>query len=54
MRKYDQEFPDIFFNEILDYMDITSDQFWEVIDKNRPKHLWEKKNNEWKLKHVVS
>ena len=54
VRKYDQEFPDKYFNEILDYMDITSDQFWEVIDKNRPKHLWEKKNNEWKLKHLVS
>ena len=54
VKKYDQEFPDKFFNEILDYMDITAAQFWEVIDSNRPSHLWEKKNNEWKLKHCAT
>ena len=33
VRKYDQEFPDKYFHEILDYMDIISDQFWEVIEQ---------------------
>ncbi|OUU62631.1 MAG: LPS biosynthesis protein PseA [Alphaproteobacteria bacterium TMED62] len=54
VKKYDQEFPDKFFDEILEYMNITADQFWEVINKNRPEHLWEKSNNQWKLKHQVS
>ena len=36
MRKYDQEFPDKYFNDILEYMNISEEEFWEVIDKNRP------------------
>ena len=42
-KKYDLEFPDLYFNDTLEYMNITSDQFWETIDKNRPEHIWEKK-----------
>ena len=54
VKKYDQEFPEKYFADILNYLDITSEQFWEVIDKNRPPHLWEKTNNTWKLKHQVT
>ncbi len=53
VRKYDQEFPDKYFNDILEYMNISASEFWEVIDKNRSSHLWEKSNNKWKLKHIV-
>ena len=38
---------------MLDYMNISDDEFWEVIDKNRSPHLWEKENGKWKLKHHV-
>ena len=48
-----KSFPDFYFNDCLTYMDITSEQFWDIINKNRPKHLWIKKNNLWKLKHTV-
>ena len=54
VRKYDQEFPDKFFNEILEYMDISAQQFWTIIDQNRPDYLWEKNNNQWSLIHQVS
>lgn len=54
VKKYDLEFPDLYFNDTLEYMNITSDQFWETIDKNRPEHIWEKKDNFWKLKKQVS
>ena len=53
VRKYDQEFPDKYFNDILEYMNISSEEFWEIIDKNRPSHLWEKNNNKWELKYLV-
>tara|TARA_X000000950_G_scaffold252977_1_gene315552 strand:- start:656 stop:1873 length:1218 start_codon:yes stop_codon:yes gene_type:complete len=53
VKKYDQEFPNKYFNEILDYMDISYDEFWEIIDKNRPEHLWKKENNQWVLKNQV-
>tara|TARA_X000000368_G_scaffold153911_1_gene121265 strand:- start:16795 stop:18006 length:1212 start_codon:yes stop_codon:yes gene_type:complete len=53
VKKYDQEFPNKFFNEFLDYISIDESEFWETIDKFRPDHLWTKQNNIWKLKHTV-
>lgn len=51
MNKYDGEFPKKYFQEVLDYMGITEERYWEVIDKARSPHLWEKVGGEWKLKH---
>jgi len=53
VKKYDQEFPDRFFKEFLDYISIDESEFWNTIDKFRPDHLWTKQNNIWKLKHTV-
>lgn len=54
VKRFDHEFPKKFFAEILEYMGITEERFWEVIDKARSPHLWERVNGEWKLKHQVS
>ena len=54
VRRFDGEFPKRHFKEFLEYLDITEEHFWEVIDRYRQPHLWEKSNGEWKLKHVVS
>ncbi|MGB1158170.1 MAG: N-acetyl sugar amidotransferase [Porticoccaceae bacterium] len=54
VQKYDQEFPKKYFKEFLEYIDTTEEDFWKVIDDNRSPHLWEKKNNEWVLKHTVN
>jgi hypothetical protein len=51
LNKYDGEFPKKYFQDVLDYMGITEERYWEVIDKARSPHLWEKVNGEWKLKH---
>lgn len=51
INKYDGEFPSKYFREVLDYMGISEERYWEVIDKARSPHLWEKINGEWKLKH---
>jgi len=53
VKKYDQEFPDKFFNEFLEYISIDESEFWKTIDSFRPEHLWKKENNIWKLKHTV-
>ena len=53
VKKFDGEFPEKYFNEILEYMDITAEYFWELIDNARSPHLWEKVNGEWKLMHRV-
>lgn len=54
VKKYDGEFPQKYFQEFLDYCDITKEEFDEVIDSWRSDHLWEKVNGEWKLKISVN
>ncbi|PIR93163.1 N-acetyl sugar amidotransferase [Candidatus Falkowbacteria bacterium CG10_big_fil_rev_8_21_14_0_10_43_10] len=54
VRRYDHEFPQKYFKEFLEYLDISEEHFWQVGDSYRPPHLWEKVGGEWKLKHIVS
>ena len=53
VKKYDGEFPAKHFKDFLEYIDITEEYFWEVIDSFRSPHLWEKVNGKWKLKYHV-
>ncbi len=54
VRRFDGEFPKRYFKEILEYMDMTEERFFELADKFRSPHLWEKTGSGWKLRHVVS
>lgn len=55
VKKFDGEFPDRYFNEIMEYLEISPDYFRnELIDKFRSPHLWGKNNNGiWQLRHNV-
>ena len=53
VKKYDGEFPKKYFNEILEFMGISEERYWEVIDDARSPHLWEKTGENWRLKHRV-
>lgn len=53
IKRYDAEFPKKYFPEILEYMGITEERFWEVIDKARSPHLWNKTANGWELIHSI-
>ena len=53
MRRYEGEFPKKYFKDFLEYLDITEEHFWEVVDSWRLPHLWEKINGEWKFKHPI-
>ncbi len=54
VKRYDTEFPIKYFQEIIDYMGITEERFWEVINKARSPHLWQQSDNgEWQLRHQV-
>jgi N-acetyl sugar amidotransferase len=53
VRKYDGEFPNKYFKEFLEYLDITEKHFWEVVDSWRPSYLWEKNNGKWQLKYPI-
>lgn len=53
-KKFDGEFPDKYFNEVMEYLDIDPDFFkGDLCDKFRSPHLWNKVNGEWKLRHNV-
>lgn len=56
VKKFDGEFPDRYFNEIMEYLDIDPDYFrYELADRFRSPHLWARdQNGEWKLRHTVS
>ena len=54
IKKYDGEFPDIYFNEILDYLNIKPSKFYDLCNKFRSPHLWKKSKGEWKLRHTVN
>ena len=54
VKKYDGEFPKKYFSEILNYINLSKEKFWERINLARSEHLWEYKNEKWKLKHIVS
>lgn len=54
VQRFDAEFPQKFFPEILEYMEIDADRFWEVIEEFRSPHLWEQADNEWRLRQPIS
>jgi N-acetyl sugar amidotransferase len=54
VQRFDGEFPDLYFNEIMDYIGMKPERFHELCDKFRSPHLWMKDNGEWKLRHRVS
>ena len=53
VRRFDGEFPEKYFNEIMDYIGMDPEYFHELCDKFRSPHLWKKENGEWKLRHPI-
>ena len=55
VKRFDGEFPDRYFNEIMDYIDMKPEVFHNLCDNFRSPHLWSKNNDgQWSLKHNVS
>lgn len=55
VKRFDGEFPDRYFNEVMEYLEIDPDYFrGELVDKFRSPHLWGKNDRgEWQLRHNV-
>lgn len=54
VNRFDGEFPDRYFNEIMEYIGMKPDHFHALCDKFRSPHLWGKdEKGEWKLRHNV-
>ena len=54
IKKYDGEFPDLYFKEIMNNLEIKNSNFLKKLDKFRSPHLWIKKNKRWKLRHTAN
>ncbi|WP_341235821.1 N-acetyl sugar amidotransferase [uncultured Sulfitobacter sp.] len=54
VQKYDGEFPAKFYEDFLEYIDTTDDEFWTTVDQFRSPHLWKKDGTEWTLRHQVT
>jgi N-acetyl sugar amidotransferase len=53
VKRFDGEFPDKYFREVMEYLGMDPDYFIELCDKFRSPHLWKRENDEWKLRHAV-
>jgi N-acetyl sugar amidotransferase len=53
VKKFDGEFPDKYFNDVMDYLEMDPDAFHELCDQARSPHLWVKENGEWKLRNTI-
>lgn len=53
VKKFDGEFPSRYYKEILEYLDMTEEEFEETIDNFRSPHLWKKEDGKWKLRNAV-
>ena len=51
--RYDGEFPAKYFSDFLDYLDISEEHFWTVVDQYRLPHIWDRSGNGWQLKAKV-
>ncbi len=54
VKKFDGEFPDRYFSEIMEYLGLSEDKFHQICDEFRSPHLWIKTNKGWKLRHNVN
>lgn len=54
VKKFDGEFPKKYFTEIMDYLGMKPERFYELCDRFRSPHLWKDVNGEWKLRHTVN
>ncbi len=54
IKKFDGEYPKKYEDEFLKYISMKKDDFIDLCDKFRQKHLWKKKSNNWELKITPS
>jgi N-acetyl sugar amidotransferase len=53
VKRYDGEFPKKYFDWFLKYLDITEDEFHQILEKYRNHNVWKNVEGEWKLRHNV-
>jgi N-acetyl sugar amidotransferase len=54
VNKYDLEFPEKYFTEFLEYLEMSREEFFAIADSFRSPHLWKKVGIDWELRHQLS
>jgi len=55
VNRFDGEFPDRYFNDLMEYLEMDPNYFHELCDRFRSPHLWGKnESGEWKLRNNVA
>jgi len=54
VRRFDGEFPEKYFKDVMEYIGMKPEYFLELCDTFRSSHLWKKEEGDWKLRHQVS
>jgi len=50
-RKYDGEFPDYYLDDVLEYLELSKQEFLDIVDKHRNDEVWKKDNSgNWQLR----
>lgn len=52
-RRYNSEFPYEFFDDVLEYLDVSEKAFHEIVDKHRNPEIWRRDENEWVLRYPL-
>jgi len=54
VEQYDQEKPTKYLAEVLEYLDMTEQEYYSVIDSFRRPEIWKRLDNgQWQLRHTV-
>ena len=54
VNRFDGEFPEKYFQEVMDCIGMDPEHFHNLCDRFRSPHLWAKDNGDWRLRHQVS
>ena len=52
-QQYDGEKPTRYIKDVLEFIEMSEDEFMALCDQFRSSHLWEKIDDKWSLKHPV-
>lgn len=53
VQKFDSEFPQKYFPEFLEYIDVAEGEFNSTVDKFRSPHLWRKDKSGWAIRNPI-
>ena len=54
VKRFDGEFPQKYFSEIMNHLEMEPNYFLKLVDKFRSPHIWKKIGKNWRLRHTVN